>query len=143
MNKLGKYGLWLSMIVLSACSLNQRNTGALQTQVIYEQSNHWKAGLNESYQSLAKDLEIVQIQSKRVNDLLKMEATIENKKAFTQAIQYQVRWYDRSGQQLAESTGGRSGWVPESVDGRQQVRVSQLAPNIYAVGFDLSVRQVK
>ena len=88
--------------------------------------------------SLAGDIEIADLKSARVGDLMKAQASLRSKSRDTIPIQYKFDWYDAQGMEIAANTGA---WKPLLVYGRETRTIQGVAPDPRAHEFKLKIRE--
>lgn len=86
---------------------------------------------------LASKLTLEEAWTEHKGDLLHVQALIKNDSSDQLSFQYQFKWFDQNGFELA--TDGRP-WTPMTIAPHQLRSVQALAPNANATKFSLQVR---
>ncbi len=121
----------LAVLLLTACSAS--NMSRLE---VADDGEHLQLYSNNSL--LASRLSVEEVRRKRVNDLLYMQATLENGWKFELDFQYRIKWFDQQGFELAPQS---QPWRQLVMAGRSQANVQAVAPNPSAVRFEIWVRE--
>ena len=87
--------------------------------------------------SLAGDLEIADMKSDSVGDLLMVQVSLRSKSRDNVLIQYKFDWFDTRGFEIRTNQG----WTPLMIYGRETVTIQTLAPNREAREFKLKIRE--
>lgn len=87
---------------------------------------------------LASRLAVRHIKTRHAGDLLVMQATLENGWKFESDFQYQVKWFDKDGFEIAPQS---QPWQQLVMAGRSQTNIQAVAPNPTAVRFEIWVRE--
>lgn len=119
--------LFISAFLLSAC--------AHHTAGIAVDSNGQVRVDNTSF---ASDINVTNISSHRVADLIKASALIQSKSTTDLRIQYKFTWFDANGLTVEDEA---SSWQSVKLHGMQQLQVSGVAPNAQASHFEIYVRE--
>ena len=89
--------------------------------------------------SLAKKLSIQSFNTRVVNDLLKVQVSIENLFTSTQEFQYKFSWFDVTGFEV-EIEG--NAWHTLILHGKEMKTVQALAPNPTARKYKIVLREL-
>lgn len=117
----------LVALLLGACSAS--NMARLETRDgVTETAVHSHNAL------LSSRLGISNIVTGAAGDLLRVQATLENKSLFEIDFQYQFKWFDKNGFEIAPEG---EPWHQLVMPGRTQANVQALAPNPSAVRFEI------
>src|ERR1035437_4930939 len=84
---------------------------------------------------LARGLQIVDLKSQFVGDLLKAQVSIVSKYSKTLEFQYKFLWFDAQGMEI---NPGSLPWIPLSVYGNESKTVQAVAPNPAAREFKIN-----
>lgn len=87
---------------------------------------------------LKGDIEIVDIKSVQVGDIMKAQATLRSKDKDTVPFQYRFDWYDAGG---FEINSGAGSWKPLILNGRETKTIQTVAPDPRAKEFKLKIRE--
>lgn len=116
--------------------------GACATSGVVGESNP-ESGKSEIIEiqnkSLAKKVSIKDFKTRVVNDLLNVQAEIQNNFNSTQEFQYKFSWFDTTG--FAVESGGDS-WKTLVLHGQEAKTVQGLAPNPTARKFKIVLRKL-
>ena len=74
------------------------------------------------------------------NGFMRVQATVQNPDRDRERIQYRYMWYDAQGFELDQGT---SGWVSETVEGKETRTLDGVARSPAAVRFKLFIRTYK
>ncbi len=91
-------------------------------------------------QSLGNGLTVKQLKGQYYNELYRGRVVIVNKKASEQQLQYQFTWYDDAENEIGIESNA---WTPVVVYGKSERSVVGIAPSSSAVGFRVSIRDLK
>ena len=86
---------------------------------------------------LARGLQIVDLKSQFVGDLLKAQVCIISKYSKTLKVQYKFLWFDAKGEEISP---GSLLWNPLTLYGNESKIVHAVAPNSSAREFKISFR---
>ena len=89
---------------------------------------------------LARGLQIVDIKSQFVGDLLKAQVSIVSKYSKTLEFQYKFLWFDANG---IEISPGSLPWTPLTLNGNESKSVQAVAPNPSAREFKINIRAIR
>ena len=89
---------------------------------------------------LARGLQIVDLKSQFVGDLLKAQVSIVSKYSKTLEFQYKFLWFDAQGMEI---NAGSLPWTPLTLFGNESKTVQAVAPNPSARVFKISFRALK
>jgi len=122
----------LIVVLLSACSASNVGMRDINEQGQYE------TVLKSNNSMLKSRLSIVELNERKVGDLMQVQATLENGWKFELDFQYKVKWFDASNFELAPE--GQP-WRQLVLAGRNQANVQAVAPNPTAVKYEIWVRE--
>ncbi|MDD2850382.1 MAG: YcfL family protein [Desulfuromonadaceae bacterium] len=88
--------------------------------------------------SLKGDIQIVDIKSAMVGDIMKAQATLRSKDRDTLPFQYRFDWFDAGG---FEINSGAGAWKPLLLTGRETKTIQAVAPDPRAKEFKLKIRE--
>ena len=104
-----------------------------------EQTEDGQQAVLHSHNSLlASRLEVQDIKTRHAGDLLVMQATLENGWKFQSDFQYQIKWFDKDGFEIAPQS---QPWQQLVMAGRSQTNIQAVAPNPTAIRFEIWVRE--
>ena len=89
--------------------------------------------------SLGSDLVVSALQSDRVGDLMRAQATITSKTSDTLKLQYRFIWFTAAGIEL----NSNSAWKPLLVYGKERKTVQGVAPDPRGASFMLAIRSAE
>ena len=89
---------------------------------------------------LARGLQIVDLKSQFVGDLLKAQVSIVSKYSKTLEFQYKFLWFDANG---IEINPGSLPWTPLTLNGNESKSVQAVAPNPSAREFKVNIRALR
>jgi uncharacterized protein YcfL len=121
----------LVALMLGACSASnmaQLETGGDKTQTVLHSNNSL----------LASRLAVSHIITEPAGDLMKAQATLENRWKFELDFQYQFKWFDKNGFEIAPEGAP---WQQLVMPGRSQANVQAVAPNPTATRFEIWVQE--
>ncbi len=140
--KLVLYGMAAAMLLattgLAGCSTtagveatgktswNEEGARGLDKKIIFNNS------------SLAGDIEIVDVKSALVGDVMRVQAALRSKDKDTLPFQYRFDWYDAGG---FEINSGAGSWKPLILTGRETKTIQAVAPDPRAKEFKLKIRE--
>lgn len=122
----------LIVVMLSACSASNVGMREINEQGQYE------TVLKSNNSMLRSRLSIVELNERKVGDLMQVQATLENGWKFELDFQYKVKWFDANNFELAPE--GQP-WRQLVLAGRNQANVQAVAPNPSAVKYEIWVRE--
>lgn len=129
MNKIGLILLTLALLAgCSASNMAQMETHDGKTQTVLHSNNSM----------LASRLGVSHIITGDAGNLMKAQATLENKWKFQLDFQYKIKWFDASGFEVQPES---EPWQQLVLAGRTEVNVQALAPNPSAVRFEIWVQE--
>ena len=121
----------LFVLVMAGCSAS--NVAQL------EQTGDGPHTVVHSHNSLlASRLHVRDIKTRHAGDLMVMQAMLENGWKFQSDFQYQVKWFDKDGFEIAPQS---QPWQQLVMAGRSQTNIQAVAPNPTAVRFEIWVRE--
>lgn len=88
---------------------------------------------------LARGLQIVDLKSQFVGDLLKAQVSLVSKYSATLDFQYKFLWYDAKGMEI---NPGSLPWTPLTMYGNESKTVQAVAPNLSAREFKINIRKL-
>ncbi|BAW79873.1 hypothetical conserved protein [Candidatus Nitrosoglobus terrae] len=121
------WAVLLALVLLAGCSAS--NMARLESQ-----NGEIKTVVHSNNLLLSSRLAIKNIIISQVGDLMKAQATLENRWKFRLDFQYQFKWFDKNGFEIAPE---RSPWQQLVMPGRTQANVQALAPNSSAMRFEI------
>lgn len=128
MKKMGLILLTLALLAgCSASNMAQMETQDGKTQTVLHSNNSM----------LASRLGVSDIITGNAGDLMKAQATLENKWKFQLDFQYKFKWFDASGFEVQPES---EPWQQLVMAGRTQANVQALAPSPNAVRFEIWVQ---
>ena len=86
---------------------------------------------------LAKGLQIVDLKSVFVGDILKGQVTLVSKYAATLKFQYKFAWFNKDGIEINPDSGP---WTPLIMYGNESKTIQSVAPNSGAREFKIKIR---
>lgn len=89
--------------------------------------------------SLAGRIQIVELKSAVINDLLKAQVSLASTKNKTLSFQYKFAWFDKNGMEI-DSSG--NAWNPIVVHGKEFRNLQAVAPNASAKSFKVKIRSI-
>ena len=139
--KLFSLGLW-SIIAASLFTLGCKNippvTAGLGTDKI-AQGDDFSRHLQVHNTQLAKQLQIINVNSRKTNDLLEINLQLTSSYKKSLQLQYHFNWFDADGF-VVESR--KTPWKPLALHGYQSTTLRGLAPSIKVSSFSIYVREV-
>lgn len=126
-----KAALLGAVLALSGCAVNE--TATVTTSSAGEQSGVIVS--NSGF--LSANLRIVDTKTGKAGDLMRVQATIENKSRNDASFQYKFKWLDKDGFEV--SVGGRP-WQPLTITAYESKAVQAVAPNASATTFQVLVQ---
>lgn len=128
MRKLGWVLVLLTLLAgCSATNMAQQETHDGKVQTVLHSNNSM----------LSSRLKASDIISGKAGDLLRGQATLENRWKFRLDFQYKFKWFDAQGFELAPEGAP---WRQLVMDGRSQANVQAVAPDPRAVRFEIWVQ---
>ncbi|MBN1553065.1 YcfL family protein [bacterium] len=88
-------------------------------------------------QELSRGIQIVDLKSRYVYDMLQANVIIVNKYNKTLNIQYKFSWFDEAGMEIDVDS---SAWTPVILYGNETKTLQGTAPNPSAVEFKINIR---
>lgn len=88
---------------------------------------------------LKGDLQIVDIRSVQVGDIMRVQATLRSRDRDTLQFQYRFDWYDAGGMEINSGAGS---WKPVLLSGREIKTIQSVAPDPRAKEFKLKIREM-
>ncbi|GGP83582.1 YcfL family protein [Shewanella ulleungensis] len=125
--KLTSIILFASTLLLGACAHNTAGIAVDSTGQVRVDSS-----------SFASDINVTDISSIMVADLIKASALIQSKTSTDFRVQYKFTWFDANGYTIEDEA---SSWKSVKLHGMQQLQVSAVAPNTQATHFEIYVRE--
>lgn len=129
-------------ILISSCSpVTSSNVGVGQALPQGEGGNYaFSNFVLINNKALLRDLQITDIKSKMVNDLLQAQVQVLNKTSRTFSFDYSFTWFDASGFQV---TGVGEHWSPVVINGNEVKSLNGVAPTPEANQFKVQIRKSK
>lgn len=121
----------LAVLLLAGCSAS--NMAQLETQ-----EGQPKTVLHSNNSMLSSRLSVSHIITGYAGNLMKAQATLENRWKFELDFQYKFKWFNQAGFEIAPQG---EPWHQLVMGGRTQANVQALAPNPSAVRFEIWVRE--
>ncbi|MCL6582952.1 MAG: YcfL family protein [bacterium] len=90
--------------------------------------------------ALLRDLQITDIKSKMVNNLMQVQVQVLNKTSRTFPFEYSFTWFDASGFQVV---GVGEHWTPVIINGNEVKSLNGVAPTGEATQFKVQIRKAK
>ncbi|GAB4293294.1 MAG: hypothetical protein Fur0034_00250 [Desulfuromonadia bacterium] len=87
--------------------------------------------------SLKGDLEIVDLKSGMVNDIMRAQATLRSRDRDTLPFEYRFEWFDTNGFEV----GTKEAWKPIILYGKETRNIQTTAPDPRAREFVLKLRE--
>lgn len=87
---------------------------------------------------LARGVQVVDLASNFVGDLLRAQVSLVSKYSTTLAVQYKFQWFDAQGVEIAPDS---LPWIPLLLNGNESKTVQAVAPNPSARTFKVSIRR--
>ena len=84
------------------------------------------------------DLQILDLRSVLVGNIMKVQATLRSKDKDTLSFQYRFEWYDAGG---LEINSGAGSWKPVMLNGSETKNIQAVAPDQRAKEFKLEIRE--
>lgn len=119
------------VLTASGCAVNE--TATVTTNSAGEQSGVLVS--NSGF--LSANLSIADTKIGKAGDLMRVQATIENKSRNDASFQYKFKWMDKDGFEV--SVGGRP-WQPLTITAYESKAVQAVAPNPSATTFQILVQ---
>tara|TARA_R110002126_G_scaffold263016_4_gene406029 strand:- start:5745 stop:6137 length:393 start_codon:yes stop_codon:yes gene_type:complete len=116
-----------SALLLSACAHNTAGISANSS-----------GQLRVDNTSFARDVNVTDVSSLMVADLIKASALIQSQSSTDLRIQYKFTWFDASRFTVEDEA---SSWKSVKLHGKQQLQVVAVAPNSQVTRFEVYVRQ--
>lgn len=89
--------------------------------------------------SLGSDIAVTALQSDRVGDMMRAQATLTSKTSSTLKVQYRFVWFSAAGMEL----NSNSAWKPLIVYGKESKTIQGVAPDPRAASFKLAIRNAE
>jgi uncharacterized protein YcfL len=87
--------------------------------------------------SLEGDLQIVDLKSAMVNDIMRAQATLRSRDRDTLPFEYRFEWFDANGFEV----GTKEAWKPLLLSGKETKNIQSTAPDPRAREFVLKLRE--
>lgn len=84
------------------------------------------------------NLQIVNIDSVKVGEFMRVQATVRSKNGDTVPFQYRFEWYDAAGFEINSGSGS---WKPLILYGSETKNIQDVAPDPKAREFKLKIRE--
>ncbi len=121
----------LSILLLAGCSAS--NVAQLETQ-----NGKTQTMLYSNNAMLSSRLAVKNIITGHAGNLMRAQATLENRWKFELDFQYKFKWFDADGFEIQPQG---EPWHQLVLQGRTQANVQALAPNPSAVRFEIWVQE--
>lgn len=89
--------------------------------------------------SLARDIQIVDMKSDFVGNLLRAQVSLVNKDNDTINFQFKFSWFEESGREIDPDTDA---WTPVTLYGNESKSLQGVAPNPNAKEFKIKIREL-
>lgn len=89
--------------------------------------------------SLARDIQIVDMKSDFVGNLLRAHVSLVNKDNDTLNFQFKFSWFEESGREIDPDTDA---WTPVILYGKESKSLQGVAPNPNAKEFKIKIREL-
>jgi uncharacterized protein YcfL len=129
-----KAGIVVLSLMLSLAGCSASNMGSIERQDNGERSTYLKSNNSLLYSRLAIHEPIMMMSG----DMMRAQATLENRWRFKLDFQYKVRWFNADGFEIAPE--GRP-WTTVVLPGRTTISVQSTAPNSSATRFEIWVQE--
>lgn len=121
-------------LVLAVTGCSSSNMGAIEQQDDGTRATYLKSNNSLLYSRLG----IRDPKTTMAGDLMRAQATLENRWKFQLDFQYKVKWFNADGFEIAPE--GRP-WTTVVMPGRTQLNVQATAPNPTATRFEIWVQE--
>lgn len=129
---------WLILItlplILALTGCSSSNMAAIEDQDDGGRETYLKSNNSALHSRLA----VLNPKMTTAGDLLRAQATLENRWKFKLDFQYKVKWFNADGFEIAPD--GRP-WITVVMPGRTQLNIQATAPNSSATRFEIWVQE--
>ncbi|MGA1845285.1 MAG: YcfL family protein [bacterium] len=123
---------------LCACSATTSNVGIGELAYTPEGNYSFSQYVLINNQELARNLQIVDITGRRLNDLFQAQVQVMNKNDRNYNFEYRFQWFDNNGFEIGSV---KEHWTPVLVYGQEVKTIVATAPNPEAVKFRVNLRE--
>ncbi|MEW6380957.1 MAG: DUF1425 domain-containing protein [bacterium] len=128
-------------LVFSACSrVTSSNVGGGQAMPQGGGSYAFSNFVIINNKALLRDLQITDIKSRMVDNLMQVQVQVLNKTSRTFSFDYSFSWFDASGFQVV---GVGEHWTPVVINGNEVKSLNGVAPTPQASQFKVQIRKSK
>lgn len=135
------YGFIIMVVALSliGCSTTAGIEGSLSATTGQDGQTVYKKNVIVNNDSLARNVQIVDMKSDFVGNLLRAHVSLLSKDNDTQNLQVKFSWFDEGGRELDPDT---EAWTPVILYGNESKSLQGVAPNPTAKEFKVKIREL-
>ncbi|MCF6154790.1 MAG: DUF1425 domain-containing protein [Candidatus Brocadia sp.] len=139
--KLNYYGFIIILMALSfiGCSTTAGIEGSLSATTGQDGQTVYRKNVIIHNDSLARNIQLVDMKSDFVGNLLRAHVFLLNKDNDTLNLQFKFSWFDEGGRELDPDTDA---WTPVILYGNESKSLQGVAPNPNAKEFKIKIREL-
>lgn len=135
------YGFVIVSMALSfiGCSSTAGIEGSMSATAGQGSQTEYRKQVIVNNKSLARNIQIVDMKSDFVGNLLRANVSLVNKDNDTIHIQFKFSWFEESGREIDPDTDT---WTPVILYGNESKSLQGVAPNPNAKEFKIKIREL-
>lgn len=139
--KLAYYGFVIILMALSltGCSTTAGIEGSMSAATGQDGQTVYRKNVIINNDSLARNIQIVDMKSDFLGNLLRAHVSLLNKDNDTINLQFKFSWFDEGGRELDPDTDA---WTPVILYGNESKSLQGVAPNPNAKEFKIKIREL-
>lgn len=139
--RLNYYGFVVILMTLSfiGCSSTAGIEGSMSATTEQGGQTVYSKQVVINNDSLARDIQIVDMKSDFVGNLLRAQVSLVNKDNDTINFQFKFSWFEESGREIDPDTDA---WTPVILYGKESKSLQGVAPNPNAKEFKIKIREL-
>lgn len=124
------------LLLLSGCAATSGIEATGKTTWNEEGARELSKRLVVNNSRLARDIEVADITSSQVGDLMRAQVMLRSRESGTLQLQYKFDWYDQQGVEVVDNAP----WQPVILYGQETKTIHGLGPNPRAREFKLKLK---
>lgn len=139
---LNYYGFVIILMVLSfiGCSSTAGIEGSMSAATGQGGQTVYSKHVIINNDSLARDIQIVDMKSDFAGNLLRAQVSLVNKDNDTLNFQFKFSWFEEGGREIDPDTDA---WTPVILHGKESKSLQGVAPNPNAKEFKIKIRELQ
>lgn len=140
--KLNYYGFIIILMAVSfiGCSTTAGIEGSMSAATGQNGQTVYRKNVIINNASLARNIQIADMKSDFVGNLLRAHVSLLNKDNDTMNLQFKFSWFDENGREIDPDTDA---WTPVILYGNESKSLQGVAPNPNAKEFKIKIRELQ